>query len=288
MSKKERTQKINELTSKLSILKEQKTKVEAEAKEFAEKRKRLNEEFKGLRAEILELRKSRDQMNMGVKELKQQIEAIKTERAQKIGELKKLRQQIGELMKKKPSKSFETLQKEVESLEWKIQTSSLNLQEEKVLVEKVKNLETQLSIHRKIEQLNQKKLELEAETKALQTRARIYREKIAEKVEKSQEFHKKMLEKIEEAKKIKAEADSLHQLFLQVKEKMKPLQSEIATIIGEIRRIKEENMAEEEKNKKEKEETLLDNIEKQAKEKLKRGEKLTWEEFKVLAEKGIA
>ncbi|MEM3061646.1 MAG: hypothetical protein QW265_04475 [Candidatus Bathyarchaeia archaeon] len=43
-----------------------------------------------------------------------------------------------------------------------------------------------------------------------------------------------------------------------------------------------------EKKKKEAEEKLLESVEKQALEKLKRGEKLTWEEFKVLAEKGLA
>jgi len=288
LSKQEKPQKIDELTRKLAVLREQKLKVDAEAREFAEKRNRLNEAVKGLRAEILELRRTRDSINLEVKELKHQRDQIKEERIQKIGELKNLRKELEELKKKKPSKSLKTLQKEIESIEWKIQTTSLNLQDEKQLVERVKQLEIQLGIHRKIEQLNQKKLELEAELKALEARVKLCHEKISEKAGKSQEFHEKMLEKIEEAKKLKMEADNIHQLFLQAREKAKPLQAEIANILGEIRRLKEEILAEEEKARKEREESLLENIKRQAKEKLKRGEKLTWEEFKAIAEKGIA
>jgi len=44
---------------------------------------------------------------------------------------------------------------------------------------------------------------------------------------------------------------------------------------------------EEEREKKKNEEVLRKKLEKRAREKLKRGEKLTWEEFQILAEKGI-
>jgi len=45
---------------------------------------------------------------------------------------------------------------------------------------------------------------------------------------------------------------------------------------------------EEEKEKKQSEDELRQAIENRAKEKLKRGEKLSWEEFQLLAEKGIS
>lgn len=288
MSRQEKVQKIEELTRELSLLREQKSKVEAEARELTEKRNKLNEAFKSLRSEILELRKTRDQINLEVKELKKQKNEIKREQVQKIEEIKNLRQETGELTKKKPSRSLKKLQEEIESLEWKIQTTPLSLQEENKLVERVKQLEIQLGVCRKIEQLNQKSLELEAEAKALGVRIKLCNEKISEKVRKSREFHEKMLEKIEEAKKLKIEVDNLHQLFLHAREKAKPLRSEMEKISGEIKQLKEEILAEEEKVRKESEEIILKNIEKQAREKLKRGEKLTWEEFKVLAEKGIA
>jgi len=281
-------QKIDELTQKLSALKEQRNKLNAEAAERAEKRNKFNEQFKSLRIEILELKNERDKLNEKVKELKHQRNEMTIKVREKIEEAKKLNQEIKALFKKKPSKSLQTLQREVESIEWKIQTTPLSLQEEKELVERVKQLETQLNIHRKLEQLNHKLLELHAEIKALKTECRLRHEKLTETARKSQEIHEKMLAKIEESRKLKTEADSLHKLFLQTKERTRPIQEEISKISNQIKGLKDEIQREEAKEKKKIEEALREKLEKQAREKLRRGEKLTWEEFQLLAEKGMA
>lgn len=288
MSKQEKLRKIGGLNQKLATLKEQRDKLVAEARELAEKRNKFNNEFKRLKTEAQGLKKTRDEINARVKELKQQRNQIKMEISQKIKELKNLLEEIKVLATKKPSKSFSTLQKEVEAIEWKIQTTPLSLQEEKQLVEKVKQLESQLNIHRKIEQLNQKRLELTTELKALEARAKSIREKIVNEAEKSQQTHEEMIRKLEEAKKLKAEADSLHGLFIQIKEKVKSVEDEIKKILKEIENLKGEMAAEAEEEKRKSEESLLENVAKNAMEKLRRGEKLTWEEFKILTEKGLA
>jgi uncharacterized coiled-coil DUF342 family protein len=96
-----------------------------------------------------------------------------------------------------------------------------------------------------------------------------------------------MLAKIEESKKIKAEADNLHKTFVQTREKTRPLQEQIAYTLNKMRQLKGEIREEQQKEKKQSEETIRNELEKQAREKLKRGQKLTWEEFQMLAEKGI-
>lgn len=284
MSDQRKTQKIEELSQKLSELKEQRNKLNAEAREWADK---LNEQFKGLRVEALGLKNERDKLNERVKELKQQRDGTRTEFHEKIEEIRKINQEIKALAKKEPSRSVQNLQREFESIEWKIQTSSLSLKEEKELVERVKQLETQLNVYRKLDQLNQKIIELKAELKALETKNRLFHEKLTETALKSQQIHEKMLEKIDASKKLKTEADSLHKLFLQTRERAKPIQEEILEISNQIRWLKEEVQREEDKEKKKIEEALREKLEKQAREKLRRGEKLTWEEFQLLAEKGM-
>lgn len=288
MSQSERTQKIEELTQKIPALREQKSALEAEVRNHVEKRDLLNQELKNLRSEILRLKNARDEINARVKELKQQRSQIKAELTQKIAELKSLRKELEPLLKKKPTRGLKALEKDVENIEWKIQTTPLSLQEERKLVEQVKELESQISVHKKIEQLNQKRIELMAELKALQARVELCHKAIMENAEKSQQIHAEMLEKVEEAKKIKDEADNFHRLYLQTREKIRALKAEITNILDEIRRFREEIFADEEKKRRETEEKLLESVEKQALEKLKRGEKLTWEEFKVLTEKGLA
>jgi uncharacterized coiled-coil DUF342 family protein len=97
-----------------------------------------------------------------------------------------------------------------------------------------------------------------------------------------------MLEKIEQSKKLKADADNMHKQFVEVKERTRPLQEEIVVIANQLRQLKGEIQQEEQKERQRGQEALRETLEKQAREKLKRGEKLSWEEFQLLAEKGVA
>jgi uncharacterized coiled-coil DUF342 family protein len=160
------------------------------------------------------------------------------------------------------------------------------LKEEKELVERVKQLEIQLNIHKKIEQLDQKILELRTETKALDINAKHHHEELTENAQKSQQIHAKMLEKIEESKKLKIEADCMHKLFLETRERMKPIKEEFLRASNQIRMLNAEIQREESEEKKKSESALREKLEAQAREKLKRGERLTWEEFQLIAEKG--
>lgn len=282
-----RQQKIGELTQKLSVLKDQRDKLNAEADEWAEKRDKVNEQVKNLRAETLGLKNERDKLNEEVKELKRQRDEAKTEFHAKIEEMRKLDQEIKALIQKKPSRTFQALQTEFDRIEWKIQTTTLSLKEEKELVKQVKPLETQLNIYKKLNQQNQKLAELKAELTALKTKSKLFHEQLTETAVRSQQIHKRMMEEIDNSKKLKEEADSLHRLFLQTREKVRPIHKEIIEISDRIRKLREEAQKEEEKEKKKSEEALREKLEKQAREKLRRGEKLTWEEFQLLAEKGM-
>jgi uncharacterized coiled-coil DUF342 family protein len=280
-------EKIEKLNQKLSMFKEEENKLNAEAETLAEKRDKLNEKGKHFHAEIQELKKERDSLNEKVKELKQQRTDIKTKISQKIEEAKKLREEIRTLSKKKPPETLQELQKTINSIEWKIQTTHLDLQEEKRLVEKVKQLGTRLNVQKKLEGLNTKMIEQQAELKALQTNSKTCHEKLTEIAQQSQKIHEKMLAKVTEAKKVKTEADSVHQLFLSAKEKTKPIQQQIDAILNDIGQLKGEIRTKEAEKRKKKEETILEELERQALGKLKRGEKLMWEEFQLLVKKGL-
>jgi uncharacterized coiled-coil DUF342 family protein len=96
-----------------------------------------------------------------------------------------------------------------------------------------------------------------------------------------------MIGKIEDSKKYKIEADVMHKRFLEVKEKARPVEGEMMGLANEIRQLRAEIRVEEEKERKQDQDVLRETLERQAREKLKRGEKLTWEEFQLLAEKGV-
>jgi len=287
LSKEQKKKQIEALTHKLSELRNLRDQADAEARQWADKRDKSNEQSRNLHTEASELRSRRDSLNEEVKDLKLQRSEFKERIRDKIEETKKLKQERRELASKKPSRSHHSLQNEVEGIDWKIQTASLNMQEEKELVEQVKRLETQLNIYRKLESLNQKIQALQAEITDLETRSKLCHEKLTKTAHESQEIHHGMLEKMEELKELKTEADNQHKFFLQAREKARTIQQEIIKTSTQVKQLQDELRAGEDQEKKHREDALRKKLEEQAREKLKRGEKLSWEEFQLLAEDGM-
>ena len=160
------------------------------------------------------------------------------------------------------------------------------MQEDKELVGRVRQLESQISIYRKIEQSKKRIQDLRTEITLLKTEGKHCHETLMDNVKKGQELHGKMLTRMEESRKIKMEADEVHNQFIAARERGKPLQQEIVAIQDKIRQLRGKIRADEEKEKKQNEDVLRQTLEKNAREKLKRGEKLSWEEFQLLAQKG--
>lgn len=287
MLAKEKSQTIEVLTRKLTELKGQRSIAGKDADERAERRDRLNEQVHTLRAEVQKLRAERDELNEEVRKLKQQRSEAVSKIREKIAELKDISQERKAIAENRPLRSYQSLKKELEDLEWKVQTTSHTLQEDKEMMEKVRHLETQLSIYRKLEKFSQKASELRNQLNALKNKNENCHQKITALAQRSQELHKNMLEKVEEEKRKKKGADDMHKQFLEARAKTKPLQDEIISVSAQILQLRKGLQEAEQKQKKESEDTLRQTIEKQAKEKLKRGEKLSWEEFQLLAEKGM-
>lgn len=287
MSERKKSEMVAELNEKLSALKDQENRLETEARERADKRDRLNGRMKSLRDEVLDLRSQRDELNSKVKELKQRRNEMTAGVHERLEEIRKLEDEKKALAKRKPPRSHGTLQKEVESIDWTIQTTSLTLQEDKELVEKVKQLETQLAIHKKLERMTGRIAQLRTEIKTMKSQSELLHKQLTEGALKSQETHGKMLEKLEDSKALKTEADNMHKEFLQAKERTRPVHEEMKLMLSQIRQLKGEMREEMQKEKKESQDALRETLEREAKEKLKRGEKLSWEEFQLLAEKGM-
>jgi uncharacterized coiled-coil DUF342 family protein len=279
--------KIAELNEELSSMKDERDKVEKAAYKMAEKRDRLHELVKNLRDEVAELRGRRDEINDRVKEMKQRRNKMSTMIREKLDQTKKINDEYRTLSKRKPSRSHDDLQNEVESVDWKIQTSSLTVQEDRELVEKVKQLELQLVVHRKLEQLSLRITQLLAEVRTMKSESQHLHLQLTAKAKTSQEIHTRMLEKIEESKMHRAKMDELHRQYLQTREKIRSMRDEENVLATQMRQLKVEIHEQVQREKEEGENVLREILERQAKEKLKRSGKLSWEEFQLLAEKGI-
>ena len=304
VSAQDKLNQIANLRSQIATLKDQANKADAEAKKQVERRDQLNEQTKKLNLEIREIKKQRDDINQKVQTLKQQRDDVRVKIKPIMDEIHVINEKKEELKKKAPHFRQKEIQEEINKIDWKIQTESLDLQEEKRLVGEVKILETQLCGFKKIEKQNKKIAEHLQERKVLDQQADAFHKELSEMAKKSQELHEGMIVKIAEAKKAKDEADTLHKGFIENKEKIKNLLVDVAVLTGQMlgvqNTVREQNKEFREKEiairQKEKEQfttqrnkkfldeqALKEKLGAQAKEKLNKGEKLSWNEFQLLA-----
>jgi uncharacterized coiled-coil DUF342 family protein len=277
-------QQLSDLNLKLIETKEEFNRLNLERKELIEKRNSLHDEIKEIRSDINDLKEKRDALNKEVQDLKGYREQMKIERKEKHLEILKMEEKIGVFKNKR--KNMEEIEKELEGLEWKIQTTPFTLKEEKSIIDQVRHLETQLISYKKNQKLIRNRAKLQDETKEFRTMEETYHNSLSELAEQSQTFHEQMLKKVKDVQKLQAEADEVHNEFVEINQKANSLYQEQITLSLTIRDLKKELHT----AQKDKREELLLTHTKELKDialkKMKRGEKLTLEEFKILAKQG--
>ena len=275
---------LERINKQLCTLREQHDNAKADIRWWIEKRDKLNDKFKELHQEILELKNERDEANKKVKQLKQKRDDTRAKIKTCIDEIKAHNQAIADWKKKQPGESRRELQKEFDAIEWKIQTPPLDIQEDKRQINRVKQLETQLNVFKKIDQHVKKISELRKKIEQLKPKAGIAHKELTELAERSQNIHAKMIAKIAESKDIKAEADGFHKVYIQTKEQARSLLEEIKKVKEQRKKLQVCIREKEAKSKKRLERALKKKLGSQAKDKVQRGEKLSWNEFKLLTD----
>lgn len=217
MTEKPKTSETN-INLQIDKIKKQITEGNEQIKKYIEKRNHLHEQIKKSREEINQLKAERDGLNEKVKSLKQLRDAVRVNTAPITDEVNKLKEKIAELKKTLPRVSQRQLQEELDAVEFKIATTSMDIKEEREHVDQVKELEIQLSGYRKIDAQYKKIKELIEHRKNFDAQADVYHKELTELAKKSQDLHATVIQKVEAMKKDKAEADSMHQAFIKTKE----------------------------------------------------------------------
>jgi uncharacterized coiled-coil DUF342 family protein len=314
LTEKEKSVQVTNINLQIDKIKKQITEGNAQIKKDIEKRNQLHEQVKKTREEINKLKPERDALNEKVKELKKQRDAIRTQVTPIMNDIKALKEKIEALKKHLPRISQRALQEEHAAIEWKISTTSLDLQEEKRLIDQVKAIEIQLSGYKKIDNQNKKINELYKQKKVFDDQADVFHKELTELAERSQDLHSKIMEKAAVMRREKTEADGLHQAFIRTKEQNNLLYEQIKLLVNQSLDIRREmneqydvrrqeyqtrrqqddarRKEEEAKRKQEqtqraiKEQAIKEKIGSEAREKLQRGEKVSWDEYQLMLGEG--
>lgn len=280
----EMKQKIEELARKLKTPRHQRSSLNGEAEEWAEKRNAVHKQTKDLRLEARNIRERRDAINAKVKALKTKRDQVRATVKERIQETKQLKGKLSLLDRKKPRQTASALKKRKEEIEWKIQTTSLTLQEEKPLVQEANRLRIQLDTYQQIGDAREKFLELQSQIQSMNEEARLSHTQLLPLARQGEELHKKMMGYLSKAETLQLEADQHHQSFLQCKQKSQKLHEECVEVETKIEALRRAIAEAEEEEKMRKQEETRRKLKERALRKLKEGGKLTLEEFKLTAE----
>ncbi len=241
-----------------------------------------------MREEAFSCKDKRDTLNEAVQALKAKREDAKQELAAKREAVSSIHERIRELEPKLTLKEG-VARKRLRELDWRIQTTTLSLAEEKRSLAEVKSLELELAVHEEIRKEKNEASRLFSEMDKLRSTIEKYHNELSKSAKISQECHEQMMSSLKEADQLAKEAETTHQAFVEVKRKADDLHKNYTMLISRIREIERHIREIDENVHREQIRKALESREKVSKvaqEKLQTGEKLTFEEFKILIERG--
>lgn len=280
----ETPREMKKLRHKLSSLKSQQMAFDEAARRLAEKRDSVHNQIRNLRLEISKNRRLRDTVNDRVKAFKTQRTQIRELMKEKTAEITDLKQKLRLLNARKPKRSADSLQREKEQVEWEIQTSSLTLEEEKPLVKRADQLEIQLAAYRQINDVKSAIAALQKKIVEMKEEAGFFHVKVTEHARESQELHEKMVEAISKLDKMNPKADGYHRSFLENKLKARAIREQYVEAEGRFEAFAKKQAEKEEAEKTLRQKETRRKVKDDALKKLKKGRKLSLEEFKLLSD----
>src|SRR5512137_1799329 len=182
-------------------------------KEWAEKRDELNAQVRKLIDEANQKRESRDKLNSEVREAK----AKRDEWNRKFNDLSDKAITLRREKMPKSGLSIRKFKAELRALEKKHMTSVLTPSKEKALMKEMSQLDAKIKeMEREIEQFSEVK-QAEKDARDAKDQAESFHKKVSEMAEKAQIEHDAMLKLYEEADRLRKEADSAQEKFIETK-----------------------------------------------------------------------
>ncbi|MHA1409996.1 MAG: coiled-coil protein [Candidatus Odinarchaeia archaeon] len=279
---------LEELKTQATELKNERDKYNELAKKYIKERDIRNNEIARLLNEAKNKKEKRDKVNNEVANLK----AKKIEIEAKIREYQQLKAELENKLKEinAPRIPLHALKNRIKDLEWKLQTSVLKLDEENRIIKTIAELEEKLAVKKEEEKIKNQLLECKTQLTANRIILRDLKKAIITAAKNSQNEHISMGDIYKQVDEIRKEADEYHQKFLENKAKADEYHNKYVVIRKEMRKIISQihKMKEAEKKSRQKSiEVKLDKMAQAAQEKLKSGEKLSFDEFQILMEKGL-
>ncbi|MCE7736570.1 MAG: hypothetical protein GPJ54_16935 [Candidatus Heimdallarchaeota archaeon] len=290
----ERLKRLREIKSQLiSQVREEEGKRDTLRKTRDEENQQVKELFEQARVS----REKRDEVNEDVK-LNKALRDLRKEDADKVlNELEAVEEKMKEMgLKPRESRGKKfNITRRIRDLETTLETTAnLHPQQEKELIEGIEKLYQDFD---KIEIADEKRdeiREIQNRLRTLRNAAMSHHKEVKKLASQSQEYHDYMLDKIREARKIRTSADKNHKSVLDHTGVIKEIRKEITSISNESdelrKKLGEETAVDRKKRKQHEARVREKDLDQQATEiyeRYKSGQKLGFEEFKLIISRGL-
>lgn len=278
-------ERLAELDRAAASLLERREELKRQSERRREERDRLNGSVRSLRAAALEEKSKRDELNGKVAEIKRRVEELRSELEGRRDDLSKI-EGDDERSRLPPRRKLE---KELRRIEWELSTTPTieMVEREDLIAERARQIGMALEEHDRLDAEQDRRLASLADSKAVQLEIRRSVEEMQGLHESSQEHHERMLKLYGEAEEEKKRADEAHARLLETIAAMRNVSAELDPIAGEANeirgRLRRSEEASSTRRAREVEERKRE-LREEAQRKLDAGEKLGFEELKLLYE----
>ena len=279
-------QKVDAMEAQATSLKERLSALEIEVEKWASKRNSLNDTCKKIGGEIRQLQIERDRVNQKIRELKSEREYLRGELEVQYRKYDVEKKQTM-VLTYRTFQSKDGVRRQIEELDWKIQTTPLTPHEEAQIITQIKRLEQEALVHKEIAVLKQRVRRIRLAITAIKRQCEEINTQIDAFETERQENHVQRLSKIKEVKRVKTEADDAHQRFLEYLKEANEARSKHVNYINQLRDLSSQIHVIEEAKRKLSADAELKARRKTATEKLKQKKKMSFQEFKALSDKGL-
>ncbi|MGA1866603.1 MAG: coiled-coil protein [Thermoplasmatota archaeon] len=206
--------KRNKLNQEAEAHRKKRDRLNQETKRFAEQRDQLNSQVKKLLSEANRFKDKRDELNMkvrGEKSIRDKLTKEYTDLKSQLDRLKKSRISYSE------EQSLGKLKKELHGLEFKQQTSVLEADKERSLIERISHIKREIKKKEKEMEGNEEIRELIQKVREAKKRMDESHHQVNEYADLAQNEHDMMIERFSESDKIRKEADLSQEKFVESK-----------------------------------------------------------------------
>lgn len=267
--------KVRELSAKIRELR----------KSISERR----EELKALREEHTKVREEFNKYKEKKDSIKKILSELREERRSIISEMRKIRSKVRNIHEKNEKE----LRSKLEALEWEYQTKSLSPEEEKIYVNKINELLEQITVIEKYKKLQDKLNDIEAELEKIRSEYENILTILNDLYNKKNELRQNIINLKNEINNIRSIIENLAKIRDETKRKADEKHQELIKMLTRRRELLKEIEKEQllrkaqliAKSLAERRKELMQKAV-YIREKIKRGERITFEEFKILAELG--